>query len=1712
MPLRSPPTDPRRASALRARLERIIPALAPRWAGPLEDGSFGRALVEIAARLGEETTSRLALTPQRDALAFFDALDIAQTPPHSAQAVLAFALNDARELPVFAPARTQVGADVNGTEVIFETRSALDLTPARLAEVIAVDPGTDRIEKAPQRVVSIEAPEAAVPRYEVVSFAAVGSERLHVNPAGGLKAGDLIRIDDTVYRLGEPDGDLLTLEDPLTAAVPAGEVVETVSALESFSLRNLQVHEFFLGHAELLNLEQTARLSIHLAPAGLAARLSSLGVQFSLWGTAEPEDDPAWHRLGLLSASGSTLQLAKPWVGSVDELEIKGLKSRWIKANLAEAVTTATLGARASRITVSVESVRDGTTQAAAEANGTVTQGFHNNTPLAVSGRFLPFGPEPQRFDTFAIAAPEALSKKGATVDLHIALVDASLTALTIAISETGPRRAYGIGRNGRLQALAFDEAGNLTRWQQLDPPPTDDAAGSRLDGERGIHAVMGTRFNLLRFAGPANDIVVAQDKTGRLFSGLITEPTTDTTKPLAPADWASLPTLDGHDVDNRHLAVVDSPSLDVPLTGAFLFAAVDGELRVLRLDLDGIPSGDWQVVNGTAPVPILEGSLARVVSVHDEDWPAHAGAPIRLVVADSDDRLWSGEVSGQGTLSVSWTCLDEHERADRTVRPAATLFEGDRIWVAYASSQTREPRALAHDTTGTTLIDTPPESPRLAPDSAMHASAAVPGVGPDHLLTTGLGVDSDGDTIIVLWGAKNRVRTAELPRGGSTPEIFLFPGEQEDHPDLLVLGGADETLYSGSIRPLGTPVKLHDGLVYVGEPPAQYVELTNDSASPRVLSLEPANATNRIMLDEPPGSKTRVYLVEDEVADLDTDTESSRILVVGDGYRFLRRPDGVTGFDGTFEEADRTRLALSLEDTATSAPNGEESTYDVVIVDGESYNVLSIEEEVVPADPDPVIKRTATLDRAMAGTETTITYQPVTTLAAGIVAHTDLGTLVHLPDETRLPPGDELFFPEGADPSTQGIQHGANRPIIGVWVRLDTAWTVEPADGTIAELDESFGPPAIVTWAGQQRGQDYQNPELSWEYFDGRGWRRLEEGFADETRNLASPGSIRFEVPPTIEPTEIAGQEDYWIRARLIGGDYGRAKYTVVTSKPTVDSLVSSQTVTIDTSDLRPPEIASIEATFRATPIVPLQQVLVRNNLTLTDQTQAAAVDQAQFELVEGAISVDEDASDRALYLGFTKPIGSNPLALYADVVDQAGEGRVRGDILTPQGWHEVVVEDETEALRRRGLLQLFINVPALPTGLFDLDRFWVRLRAEAGPTGDDWAPVVRGLYVNAARASQGKTIEQEILGSSLGEPDMTVELSEEPVLPDSVELRVREELSDEEHAALSEEERQRRRMSVTDVLAATTTFDNAPGTWVLWHCVDSFVDQDGDARVYLLDSRTGLVTFGNGRNGRIPPAGRDAIRAFAYQTGAGHLGNVKAWTQVKNKSSLETVDTVILPVDAAGGFDAPGPDSQILTANERLRHAGQALTPSDFEALAVSAAPGIVRARCFTPTGAADPIRVVVSKRDGSRRPVPSLAERTAIARQLRSTGWGGLGDRSVEVTGPTYVRLRIVASLLAAADRVAEVEQGTERALLDFLHPTDGGPTGGGWPFGRRVWPSDLLRVLDAVEGVERITELEISTAGDGVSLDAMAGDALIHVESSDVDVRVVPGGEP
>lgn len=348
----TPKLPVRRASEIHAGLEATASVFLPEWRGMEAEGEFGQALLRIIARLGEHVSTRIGKTPWRDTVAFFDSLDIPVQPPHPSSAPLVFQLGEKLSEPVFAPPGIQVGADAADGELLFETLQAVNLTPARLDFMAAVDAVNDTIELPPPGFLELEPPVGDLPVFFAASPAQAGANTIQIEPFEDLKEGNQIKIGAFIYRLGKGQDGLFQLLDALEEAVSAGTMIEKVVDFAAFHNRNLQQHTLYIGHSELLNLEQKTLILLAIAPEELASNLTG---DFGVWQlyATNPDEDPAWHTLESTLESGQ-LVFTKPQGLKTEKVEINGIKSFWMRFLLNNAAFASLEIERLASIAISI--------------------------------------------------------------------------------------------------------------------------------------------------------------------------------------------------------------------------------------------------------------------------------------------------------------------------------------------------------------------------------------------------------------------------------------------------------------------------------------------------------------------------------------------------------------------------------------------------------------------------------------------------------------------------------------------------------------------------------------------------------------------------------------------------------------------------------------------------------------------------------------------------------------------------------------------------------------------------------------------------------------------------------------------------------------------------------------------------------------------------------------------------------------------------------------------------------------------------------------------------------------------------------------------------------------------------------------------------------------------------------------------------------------
>lgn len=409
---------------------------------------------------------------------------------------------------------------------------------------------------------------------------------------------------------------------------------------------------------------------------------------------------------------------------------------------------------------------------------------------------------------------------------------------------------------------------------------------------------------------------------------------------------------------------------------------------------------------------------------------------------------------------------------------------------------------------------------------------------------------------------------------------------------------------------------------------------------------------------------------------------------------------------------------------------------------------------------------------------------------------------------------------------------------------------------------------------------------------------------------------------------------------------------------------------------------------------------------------------------------------------------------------------------------WRPLKVYDGTAALTRSG--DLSFRAPADITAARiqdveksfraadDLSLYW--LRASVKEPGYEIPPRLDTVAVNTVTATHGKTFRNEY-SSANGLPSQQVKLRNRPVLHRTVRLRIKEE-----------DERRRK---------------GDKGNWHVWKEVDDFDASGPEDRHFTVCLKDGLLKFGDGERGRIPPATQGEkgnIRVLKYRVGGGEKGNVAAGRIVEildPKDAKEKLNDKLKVGNvrpSSGGAEAEPLSEAKSRARRSLKQVTRGVTTGDYETLTF-ATPGLRVARVKVLTQyhpklpaiqmpGAVTVVVVPQTLPGSedRLPVPSGGFLRNVERHLRAKA---LVSTNLSVVGPEFVEVTVRAAVRVDPRTGAEaVRTAVVDALRKFLNPLTGGQDEAGWPFGRPVYRTEIYQLIENVPGVVCVERLSLS----------------------------------
>jgi predicted phage baseplate assembly protein len=366
----------------------------------------------------------------------------------------------------------------------------------------------------------------------------------------------------------------------------------------------------------------------------------------------------------------------------------------------------------------------------------------------------------------------------------------------------------------------------------------------------------------------------------------------------------------------------------------------------------------------------------------------------------------------------------------------------------------------------------------------------------------------------------------------------------------------------------------------------------------------------------------------------------------------------------------------------------------------------------------------------------------------------------------------------------------------------------------------------------------------------------------------------------------------------------------------------------------------------------------------------------------------------------------------------------------------------------------------------------------------------------------TQSSAVTNEIAGESNGNPGQIFQLLQTPVLPRTADEYV--------------------------------LITPSMGLPQIWQEVTDFADSQPEDLHYVLDSQTGTIQFGplvhapthlkaqivqrmrlqgdpmeriepealstdrltaavTGRQyGAIPPKGA-SIQMVKYRTGGGLKGNVQGGTIRFLKTAVPYVASLINHVSAYNGADAESLDDAVIRVPRFLRTRNRAVTREDFETLTYEAGGGAVaRVMCLTASrkeeaGIVRLLLVPQANTEAIELGNGIDPDRLALSPQLTERVVSFLDERrllgvQIRCSQPEYVGVSVQTEISFEPEyrnpqAQQEVINKLQISLYRFLNPLTGGTNGKGWEFGRPVYPSDIVTLLQHVSGVRYLGTVQL-----------------------------------
>lgn len=581
---------------------------------------------------------------------------------------------------------------------------------------------------------------------------------------------------------------------------------------------------------------------------------------------------------------------------------------------------------------------------------------------------------------------------------------------------------------------------------------------------------------------------------------------------------------------------------------------------------------------------------------------------------------------------------------------------------------------------------------------------------------------------------------------------------------------------------------------------------------------------------------------------------------------------------------------------------------------------------------------------------------------------------------------------------------------------------------------------------------KEYENLHIVWEYaLDNNKWNQLD--VKDTTSAFTQYGTISFNVPKDFAQVVVNAEEGYWIRAKIVNGNYGHdeiSEYDATTGE-----------VKITPATLNPPILSSINIKY-SLPRHDIDDCYVFNNYKY---------ERVVFEKNKPVYFFKQDQeSKEALYLAFDSYLSEQELVIYFDIANTSeinampGQRVLQWEILQNSKWIPLNITDETNGLSISGDITLKLpKIESLEKHTLYIDSFermWIRVSVLFNSM--QTFPMINTILLNTVGVKQVRTFYDESIGYSNGLPDMKFQL-------DNKNLNVAPQV------VIDKEE---------------------------YIPVERFIDYKKDDKVFRFNGITGEIQFGDGIYGNIPNLGSEII-VKKYSITAGKQGNLPAKKINVLQESINYIDSVTNIVSCVGGQDGDTIDELKHFAPSVLKTMQRAVSAQDYENLSYQYSRYIKKAKCVVQNGE---IIILIMNQN-------ILADKGFInplfMRELQTY----LEDLSMITVKPKVQNIIVSSVTVKFRIKYSDEDNHPIQALLEkelfsniqsYFDPFYGFK-GDGYPIGRRISKNDFQSILTSFNPSLILSELQIykNESKDSITFCELAYNEIVNIKNITIE---------